>query len=445
MQAFFPTKITIDTFGGRDDFFKSLMDVGLICNCCSWCLSTKLTLYFLPKEIFPRAKCNRCGQRSESLRRGTIFEKHGINNIAGFIFVANCFTLKIPFAATVILSGLNEQTVRAYQGYIRDMINIIIERKNLEMEHSLGGDGKVVEIDEVFLTKQKYGRGRIPAKAQTIVFGMVERDGNQVEIRDPALYAYLLKKEAHKTKLEGKRHGKELRQRQEPPRTRTQQIVASDVDGTYVNEDEDTMIINLGDDDETDDEEELIEIANEVPSNGEGAPDEPPFEIDPNMEAKEKELFGKKDRTKRNKILCFVVKDRTARTLLPIVRKYVKPNTLIFSDKWSAYFGLADGYRHYFVVHKRRFAKLLFLENRLVIKVTTNHIERIWVDLRQILRGVSKADLPYRLPEVPYRLMTMVPGMHVENLLAFLRDLASTVSIQHRQVVESPFTAVETV
>ena len=94
------------------------------------------------------------------------------------------------------------------------MINIIIERKNREMEHSLGGDGKTVEIDEVFLTKQKYGRGRIPAKAQTIVFGMVERDGDQVQIRDPALYTYLVKKEAHKTSLEGKRSGKQLSQQQ---------------------------------------------------------------------------------------------------------------------------------------------------------------------------------------------------------------------------------------
>ena len=62
----------------------------------------------------------------------------------------------------------------------------------------------------------------------------------------------------------------------------------------------------------------------------------------------------------------------------------------------------------------------------MVLKVTTNHIERIWVDMRIILRGVPREEIARRLNEVPYRLMTFVPGRNDENLEAFLRDLAGT-------------------
>ena len=72
----------------------------------------------------------------------------------------------------------------------------------------------------------------------------------------------------------------------------------------------------------------------------------------------------------------------------------VKPDTNIFSDKWSAYFGLDGEFKHYVVVHQRRFVKYVLLNGREVLKVTTNHIERIRVDLRQILRGVPRSEIP---------------------------------------------------
>ena len=67
-------------------------------------------------------------------------------------------------------------------------------------------------------------------------------------------------------------------------------------------------------------------------------------------------------------------------------------------------------FRHFFVVHQRRFVKYRLLQDGSILKVTTNHIERVWVDLRKILRGVPKEEIRRRLNEVPSRLMTFVPG-----------------------------------
>ena len=93
------------------------------------------------------------------------------------------------------------------------------------------------------------------------------------------------------------------------------------------------------------------------------------------------------------------------------------------------------------MVHKRRFVKYLVFENRMVLKVTTNHIERIWVDMRLILRGVPRDEIRRRLNEVPYRLMSFVPGENQVNLETFLKDLAGTTVLAVKRP-KSAFTPV---
>ena len=78
----------------------------------------------------------------------------------------------------------------------------------------------------------------------------------------------------------------------------------------------------------------------------------------------------------------------------------------------------------------------------MVLKVTTNHIERIWVDMRLVLRGVPRDEIPSRLNEVPYRLMTFVPGQTRENLVLFIKDLASTTVLAVKKR-ESAFRPVQ--
>ena len=52
-------------------------------------------------------------------------------------------------------------------------------------------------------------------------------------------------------------------------------------------------------------------------------------------------MFGGIERQSKK---CFfeIVEDRSAKTLIPIITKYVKPGTVILSDCWKAYSTLKD-------------------------------------------------------------------------------------------------------
>jgi hypothetical protein len=62
-------------------------------------------------------------------------------------------------------------------------------------------------------------------------------------------------------------------------------------------------------------------------------------------------------------MFAFRVKDRTKKTLYPLIRKHIKPGTTIISDDWPAYraigkqLGKPMGYKHYTICHKKHFAR----------------------------------------------------------------------------------------
>ena len=55
-------------------------------------------------------------------------------------------------------------------------------------------------------------------------------------------------------------------------------------------------------------------------------------------------VFGCSGGIERQSKKCFfeIVEDRSAKTLIPIITKYVKPGTVILSDCWKAYSTLKD-------------------------------------------------------------------------------------------------------
>ena len=67
-------------------------------------------------------------------------------------------------------------------------------------------------------------------------------------------------------------------------------------------------------------------------------------------------IFGGYERESKKGFLI-PVPDRTASTLLAVIREYILPGTIIYSDQWAAYSGIAGlegmNYTHHTVCHDR--------------------------------------------------------------------------------------------
>ena len=404
---------------GDKALFDRLFELGLLDPLCKRC-RTKVNLKFVKGRFFPRTYCPNCHAEVESCRNGSIFDVENIENIPAFLFVLESVLLRSPMNAIQAFSGLQPETMRKYVGVVRKMMTDTTQHLYRSWEGQLGGPGKVVEIDEAILVKNKYHVGRLQAKQWVIVFGITERDGGKKTV-DKELYDYLVAKNAWRTSKERPGNGGGLR----PPQTRrrgggipTQQAAEALAD------DEDLPQVVLGDDDEGEDDwaEEAEEPVPEQAAQ-QGAVG---FQFNPDMERAERELFGPDKRTKEHRTLFFVVPDRSAETLLPIIRKYVAPGSIVFSDAWPAYNRLRPTYHHYVVVHKRMFVQYHFPQNEelAVVKITTNRIERMWVELRCDLRGVLKSEVAQQVDEVPYRIYRLATGSIEENLRNATSDMA---------------------
>ena len=272
--------------------------------------------------------------------------------------------------------------------------------------------------------ERRLNNWRVLKKEHTIVLGMTEREGGPTRVDDIRLFNYPMDKESSRDGKEAELHEDEIR---------NSLIIVTDepaADDSVI--DENATQIFLDDDDE---DEDLLQQAQDIaaedrgveaPASGTGSGTR--FRMNAVFEAAEGALFGPKERRGPKRTVLFIVEDRSAQTLLPIVRKYVQPWTYIFSDKWLAYWQLRDGYNHFMVVHKKRFVQYHFFHNLVVLKVTTNHIERIWVELRKDLRGVRKEDVERRLREVPYRLLRLAGANHDENLWNVITDIKAYVA-----------------
>jgi len=73
---------------------------------------------------------------------------------------------------------------------------------------------------------------------------------------------------------------------------------------------------------------------------------------------------------------CFCLPDRTAETIIPIIREHVKLGCRIYTDGWASYNSLThEGYDHIVVPHVNGFGSG---EN------TTNGIESCWSELKRL-------------------------------------------------------------
>lgn len=123
------------------------------------------------------------------------------------------------------------------------------------------------------------------------------------------------------------------------------------------------------------------------------------------------------------KLLLFLVDDRTKETLIPKIRDNTIEGSLVFSDEWKAYNCLSDlDFHHLTVCHKYRFRRYHF-DGRVVTRVTTNHIERAWVEVRKTTEKMTPDDLEEFLHLESFRQLKLVHKKVMDNVEEILRLL----------------------
>ena len=97
-------------------------------------------------------------------------------------------------------------------------------------------------------------------------------------------------------------------------------------------------------------------------------------------------VFGGIERHGQQRAFFFIVEKRDTATLLPLIKQYIVPGSIIISDCWKAYNCLKKaGYRHYTVNHSKNFKDPITLAH-------TNTIEGSWLHTKRSLPkyGVKK-------------------------------------------------------
>ena len=101
-------------------------------------------------------------------------------------------------------------------------------------------------------------------------------------------------------------------------------------------------------------------------------------------------LFKHSRKGESKKTLFVVVERRTNEVLHDIIKSNVVRGTTVYTDQWAGYDGQEDeGYMHKTINHTRRFSRVE-IDGTKATKITTNHIERVWVELRKTMKHMDK-------------------------------------------------------
>jgi transposase-like protein len=92
-------------------------------------------------------------------------------------------------------------------------------------------------------------------------------------------------------------------------------------------------------------------------------------------------VLGGVERTPERRVFMVPVERRDAGTLLDAINRHVRPGSIIYTDMWKAYAGLAGSmhFEHHAVNHSLHFSDPL-------TGVDTNKIEATWNALKQLIR-----------------------------------------------------------
>ena len=111
--------------------------------------------------------------------------------------------------------------------------------------------------------------------------------------------------------------------------------------------------------------------------------------------------MGGVERTEDRRIFVEVVSDRSAMTLLEVIRRHVRPGSIVYTDLWRGYSGLSEALdvQHMTVNHSLHFVS--------PDGIHTNTIEGTWNGIKFIVpaRNRTFSGMTEYLPEIIWRRM----------------------------------------
>ena len=389
----FDFNITYDSYGGKDADFQFMFDSGLLRRDCPKC-GRRGKIEYVKNMEFPRLRC-RCGYR-QSCKNGTVLGDNNVGDIPLFLFVVKCFVLRVSTTAIVELSCAHEDTIHHYLKIIRDVLCAHFDEEVRNPNFMFGGEGKIVEVDEAFICRAKYGRGRREKKKGKWVVGITEVDDNTQTIDDQQLLQALMKREDERRRMAEIRAAKRKRRK----RVNTDSAFSTSschfqvVEGPAPTFEEDAS--------ESEDEAEHRMTEAEICR-----------------------LFSQARKARPKRTCFFVVDSRDSDTLTKIIKKFVVPGSIIYTDEWAGYNSLSSlGYQHKTICHTRRYSMFEFDDNT-VSRITTNHIERMWVELRKTVKSMRLDQFEKYLNLESFRLLHLY-GTAETNFMNTIKALTGS-------------------
>lgn len=117
------------------------------------------------------------------------------------------------------------------------------------------------------------------------------------------------------------------------------------------------------------------------------------------------------------KVYTQVILDAKSRTLMPIIREKIEPDSIVFTDYWKAYNALdVSEFKHYRINHSKLFAKK---HNHI------NGIENFWNQAKRHMRkfnGIPRKHFNLFLKECEWRFNMGGPSELLKDLKKLLKE-----------------------
>ena len=165
-----------EDFGGKE-FWENIFAVGLLKKECPVCHRPAEVSMYKSRNWVPQAKCPEHGERS--CLRSEFFAELKIKEPAKFVPFALTFTSRMSYENKQMMTGLANDTLSKYL-HVIERGGLVHQEQIQNGEIMLGGDGKVVEMDEKLLTVNKYHKGGTPARtSRSLGWSRLMRQSNE--------------------------------------------------------------------------------------------------------------------------------------------------------------------------------------------------------------------------------------------------------------------------